>query len=95
MGRCCSKLFVLTKQGRNANALSGDTQDLPEDPPLPAYPVQRTDAEVSQEHNGLAEDFVDLHQDVFPVECSEPSQPIIPRCTNTMAVCLGILLRQI
>ena len=66
--------------------------DLREDP-LP-YRVQSTDAD---EYNAKsAHDFIDLRRDMFPVQCTEPSEPNmnIPRSTRTLTDCLDIPLRE-
>ena len=61
---------------------------------LDRFSVQCTDADV---HNAEpAEDFVDPRRNMFPIQCTEPSDPNmnIPRCTRTLTDCLDIPLRE-
>jgi len=90
MSSCCCKF--LRKQ--STHIMSQELiVDLREDP-LP-YPVQCTDEDDSQVSPGeLADDFVDLRLDIFPVQCTEPSVPDVPRCTIMITACLDILMTE-
>ena len=68
--------------------------DLHEDPVQ--FPVQCEDTEESEvapaEDNGrLADDFIDLREDVFPVQCTEPSLPNQLLHRATLSVFLDVL----
>jgi len=70
MGSCCCKLF----QRQTTNETSGlvNVGDL-------QYPTECVDTE--ENHVTPAQldvDFIDLREDVFPVQCTEPSRPILP-----------------
>jgi len=85
MGGCCCKLL---RRQRTDEVTHGEyVIDLREDPLL--YPVECTDADESEvSPDELADDFVDLRLDVFPVQCTEPSVPRIPCCcTTAITVC--------
>jgi len=89
MGSRCSKLFH--KRRTDVNSQRQYIVDLREDPLQ--FPVQCSDVEDSQIapdelNDGLAGDFVDLREDVvFPVQCTEPSEPNVVRYATTLIVC--------
>jgi len=86
MGNRCCTLF--RKRRADANSDRGNIVDLREDD-LP-FPVQCVDDETG----GTGGVFVDLREDVFPVQCTEQSRSNVARCGDTLAVFLGILLRE-
>jgi len=78
MGACCSKWF----------------RDLHED--TVKFPAQCEDMKENEiapaENNGeLANVFIDLGEDMFPVQCTEPSIPSLP-CSATFTVYVDTLL---
>jgi len=69
MGLSCSRLFRRRGARLAANAERGNVVDLHED--LLPFPVQCVDDDdYYDDDDNFGGDFVDLHQDVFPVLCS-------------------------
>ena len=44
--------------------------------------------EVSEQEDGHSDDFVDLREDAFPVQCTESSVSHVPLSAATLDVCL-------
>jgi len=88
MGNRCCTLF--RKRRADANSDRDNIVDLREDD-LP-FPVQCVDD--VDENGGTGGVFVDLREDVFPVQCTEQSRSNVARCSYTLAVFLGISLRE-